>query len=37
MDKDIEKNWSDEVQRRLELLDSGKLKTISYENFFDEN
>jgi len=37
IDKEIEKNWKDEVQRRLELLDNGKLETISSEKFFDEN
>ncbi len=36
-DAKIEKNWEDEVNRRLELLDKGKLETISYEEFFDEN
>lgn len=32
-----EKNWEDEVNKRLELLDSGELETISYEDFFNEN
>ncbi len=36
-DNQIEKNWEDEVNRRLELLDKGKLENISYEEFFDEN
>ncbi len=33
----IEKNWENEVNKRLELLDNGELETISYEKFFDEN
>ncbi len=36
-DTKIEKNWENEVNRRLGLLDKGKLETISYEEFFDEN
>jgi len=37
IDKEIEKNWKEEVQKRLELLDNSKLETISSEKFFDEN
>ncbi|MEA3512684.1 MAG: addiction module protein [Campylobacterota bacterium] len=37
MDKEIEKNWIYEVEQRLQLLDKGELKTISAEEFFDEN
>lgn len=34
---EIEKNWEEEVNKRLELLDKGELETISYEEFFNEN
>lgn len=34
---EIQKNWEIEVNRRLELLNKGTLKTISYDEFFDEN
>ena len=37
IDKEIEKNWLDEVLKRLELLENGNLSTISAEDFFDEN
>ncbi|RLA74371.1 MAG: hypothetical protein DRG78_21390 [Epsilonproteobacteria bacterium] len=37
MDKEIEKNWIDEVNQRLELLDKGELTTISSEEFFNED
>lgn len=37
VDKDIEQNWTEEVNKRLELLDKGELETISYNEFFDEN
>lgn len=37
MNKEIEKNWVYEVEQRLQLLDKGELKTISAEEFFDEN
>ena len=36
-DSDIEKDWEDEVNKRLEQLDKGELETISYEEFFNEN
>lgn len=35
--KEIEDKWIEEVNRRLLLLDEGKLETISYDEFFDEN
>ena len=37
IDSNIEKSWIDETNRRLDLLNKGDLKTISYEEFFDEN
>lgn len=37
MDKEIEKNWLDEVLKRLELLENGNLNTISAKDFFDED
>jgi hypothetical protein len=33
----IEKKWLDEVSNRKKLLELGKLETISYSEFFDEN
>ncbi|MDC0932713.1 addiction module protein [Arcobacteraceae bacterium] len=35
--KEIEEKWLEEVRKRLALLDEGKLETISYDEFFDEN
>jgi len=37
MNTEIEKKWIDEVTNRKKLLDAGKLETISYSEFFDEN
>jgi len=37
IDKDIEKSWLEEVDKRLKLLDKGELETIPYEELFDEN
>jgi len=37
MDRNVEKNWINEVEKRLVSLDNGDLKTISYEEFFDEH
>jgi hypothetical protein len=34
MDLDIEKNWTTEVKRRVELFDSGLLETVTEEEFF---
>jgi len=33
----IEKKWLDEVSNRKKLLELGKLETVSYSEFFDEN
>jgi putative addiction module component (TIGR02574 family) len=33
-DREIEKAWIDESQRRLELFNKGELETISEEEFF---
>ena len=37
MDTEIEKKWIEEVNNRKKLLEEGKLETLSYEEFFDEN
>jgi len=37
MNSEIEKKWIDEVSNRKKLLEIGKLETISYSEFFDEN
>jgi len=37
MDAEVEKKWIDEVSNRNKLLKTGKLETISYSEFFDEN
>lgn len=37
MEKEVEKKWIDEVSNRKRLLEAGKLETISYSEFFDEN
>jgi hypothetical protein len=37
MDTEVEKKWIDEVSNRKKLLETGKLETISYSEFFDEN
>jgi len=37
MDAEVEKKWIDEVSNRKKLLKTGKLETISYSEFFDEN
>ena len=34
IDKDIEKSWLEEVDKRLKLLDKGELETIPYEELF---
>jgi putative addiction module component (TIGR02574 family) len=30
-DKDVEKAWADEIKRRIEEVDSGKVQLISHE------
>jgi len=37
MNSDIEKKWINEVKKRKELLEVGKLETVSYKDFFNEN
>jgi len=37
MNSEIEKKWLDEVSNRKKLLEIGKLETVSYNEFFDEN
>jgi len=37
MNTEIEKKWIDEVSNRKKLLEIGKLETVSYSEFFDEN
>lgn len=37
MNSDIEKKWINEVKERKELLEVGKLETVSYKDFFNEN
>jgi len=37
MNSEIEKKWLDEVSNRKKLLELGKLETVSYSEFFDEN
>ncbi|MCF6245654.1 MAG: addiction module protein [Sulfurovum sp.] len=37
MDSEIEKKWLDEVTHRKNLLEEGKLDTISYSEFFGED
>lgn len=34
---EIEQNWITEINRRLQALENGNSKTISYQEFFDEN
>lgn len=35
--REIEKNWESEVNKRLERLDKGELETISFNEFFNEH
>jgi len=37
MQPDIEHKWKKELLKREERLQSGELKTVSYEEFFGEN
>lgn len=37
IDSEIEKNWSIEVKRRLDLFDAGLVETITEEQFFNVN
>lgn len=36
-DSQIEQNWIQEINNRVELFDKGGLETLSYKEFFDEN
>ena len=37
MNPNVEEQWKAELLKREKLLKSGKLKTISYEEFFGED
>jgi len=34
IDNEIEQQWLDESQKRLDLYDNGKLETVSFEEVF---
>lgn len=36
IDKDIEKEWINESERRLKLYEEGKLETVSYDEIFNK-
>lgn len=37
MNKEVEENWKKELKDRAELLEIGKLDTVSYSEFFGES
>ena len=37
MNSDVEEQWKAELLKREKLLQSGELKTVSYEEFFGED
>jgi len=37
MNSDVEEQWKVELLKREKLLKAGKLKTVSYEEFFGED